>query len=81
MQKDWFPFFSMMFWLATKIAGLSLAIIGLQILVGMITTESFRFWGFVFTLAMLALAFVLLVTELVYDLATAEMRRRQSVAK
>ncbi len=80
MNKDWFPFFSMMFWVLTKIAGLFMAIFALQMLTVLI--RGFDFWAFLFlVITPLALAFVLLVTEIVFDVATAEMRRRQSVAK
>ena len=81
MHKDWFPFFSMMFWLLTKLAGFLCAMLGIWALAAMSQT-GFVFFGFlVGVLVPLALAFVLLVTEIVFDVATAEMRRRQSVTK
>jgi hypothetical protein len=80
MNKDWFPFFSMLFWVMTKITGLWLAVFGLQSLAMLL--RDFNFWAFLFlVITPLVLAFVLLVTEIVFDVATAEMRRRQSVAK
>lgn len=81
MNKDWFPFFSMLFWLFTKLSGLSFALVGIWGLVTM-SQLGFQFGLFLFgVLTPLALGFVLLVTEIVFDVATAEMRRRQSVAK
>jgi hypothetical protein len=81
MNKDWFPFFSMMFWLFTKLGGLAFAVTGVMALSTM-TQMGFQFGFFlVAVLVPLGLAFVLLVTEIVFDLATAEMRRRNAVAK
>lgn len=82
MNKDWFPFFSMLFWLVTKVVALCLALFAFSVLATMLSMEAFRFWQFLFTvLAPLALGYFLLTSEVVFDLATAEMRRRQSVAK
>ena len=81
MDKDWFPFFSMVFWVMTKIVGLFMGIFALQMLAGLLH-GGFDFWAFLFlVITPLGLAFVLLATEILFDLATAEMRRRQSVAK
>ncbi len=81
MQKDWFPFFSMLFWLFTKLAGLGLFVIGLQVMITLFQIE-FRFGTLLFgALTPMAMGGVLLVTEIVFDLATAEMKRRQAVAK
>jgi hypothetical protein len=81
MNKDWFPFFSMLFWVMTKIVGLFLAVFALNALGGMLG-RGFEFSTFLFLVIVpLGIAFVLLVTEIVFDVATAEMRRRQSVAK
>jgi hypothetical protein len=81
MQTDWFSCFSMAFWAFTKVAGLFMALFGLQMLAGLLQ-HGFHFWTFLFlVITPLVLAYVLLVTEIVFDLATAEMRRRQSVAK
>lgn len=80
MQKDWFPFFSMLFWCVTKISGLTLGIMGMWGLASL--ARGFEFlWLLFAVLVPLGLAFVLLMTEIVFDLATAEMRGRQAVAK
>ncbi len=81
MNKDWFPFFSMLFWWSTKVAGLALCGSGMWILIAQFTME-FRFVSFLVAgLVPIAAGGLLLCTEVVYDLATAEMRRRQAVAK
>lgn len=80
MAKDWFPFFSMLFWCATKLVGLSLfvtGLIGLGTLIG-----GFTFWRLILIVAVpLVIGYLLLSTEYFFDLATAEQRRRQSSAK
>lgn len=81
MQKDWFPFFSMLFWCVTKVFGLSLTIAGLWGIAGAFV-GGFSFWGLLFTgLVPLVLGGVALATEIVFDVATGEMKNRQSVAK
>jgi hypothetical protein len=82
MQKDWFPFFSMLFWCVTKVTGLSFGLFGINALNAYWQMPGAQF-GFLMlaVIVPLALAFVLLVTELVFDLATSEMRGRQAVAK
>ena len=77
MDKDWFPFFSMLFWFFTKLTGLGMAIIGLTSLASMVAI-GFAFWHFVLAvLAPTALGGFLLVTDTVHDVATAEMRRKK----
>lgn len=76
-MTNWFPFFSMLFWVVTKVSGLALAYVGVQMLVMQLSMD-FTFRGFLFgSLVPLALGGVLLLTEIVYDAATAEMQRRQ----
>lgn len=78
MNKDWFPFFSMLLWAFSKVLGLTMMLVGLQGLATMLAVE-FRFGQLLLAvLAPIALGWVLLTTELVFDLATAEMRRRMA---
>ncbi len=80
MQKDWFPFFSMLFWLFTKVTGLYMILLGLGGVGAQVI--SFDFWSLLlWGLAPIAVGYVILSTEIVFDLAAAEQRRRQSVAK
>lgn len=78
MNKDWFPFFSMTLWLISKVIGLTMVILGLQALATMFAVE-FRFGQLLLAvLAPIAIGWLMLTTELVFDLATAEMRRRMA---
>ncbi len=78
---DWFPFFSMLFWCVSKVAGLVLLLFGLLAL-GTMLLHGFNFWQLLLTVALPAvLGFVVLSTEVVHDLATAELTRRQSRRK
>jgi hypothetical protein len=80
-MTNWFPFFSMLFWCVTKVMGLGLAYVGLQV-VCLNFSAGFSFTGLLFNgLVPLALGALLLLTEIVYDMATNEMRQRSSVAK
>jgi hypothetical protein len=82
MQKDWFPFFSMLFWCVTKVTGLAFGLFGIHAFVAYWEMPGFSFGYLVIAVIVpLALAALLLVTEIVFDLATAEMRGRQAVAK
>jgi hypothetical protein len=82
MQKDWFPFFSMLFWCGSKLFGLGLAITGLWGTAAAFTAHEFSFWALLLGgLVPVGLGGVLLVTEIVFDAATAEMKNRQSLAK
>lgn len=77
MNKEWFPFFSMMFWFVTKAIGLSMVLVGVTSLAGMFAV-GFNFWQLVLAvLVPVALGWFLLVTDMVFDMATAEQRRRQ----
>lgn len=78
MNKDWFPFFSMLLWAVGKILGLVMMLAGLQALATMLAVE-FRFGQLLLAvLAPIGIGWLLLTTELVFDLATAEMRRRMA---
>ena len=80
MNNDWLPFFSMLFWFATKLAGLGLFVTGL---VGLGTTliSGFDFGRLLFVVALpVVIGYLLLKTEIVFDLALAEQRRRQKRA-
>jgi hypothetical protein len=79
-MTNWFPFFSMLLWCAMKLTGLYAASAGLMLVWGCFAAE-FRFMGFVWALLTLGLGAILLCTEIVFDLATNEMRQRSSVAK
>jgi hypothetical protein len=81
MPTNWFPFFSMLFWCLSKLLGLSLVVAGLWAIAGLLAVE-FSFRGFLFAgLVPLAAGFVILATEVVFDLATGEMKNRQTAAK
>ena len=76
MQKDWFPFFSMMFWFFTKVIGLFMVVFSLSVLAGM-ARSGFNFWDLLLSVAApLVLGYLLLATEIAFDLGTAEMKRR-----
>lgn len=76
MNKDWFPFFSMLFWCATKLVGVAMLISGLTALSVMLAT-GFNFGQLLLSvLAPTALGGFVLSTEVLFDLGTAEMRRR-----
>jgi len=81
MHDDWFPFFSMLFWCCTKLAGLSLFVTGL---IGLGTTllAGFDFWRLLLAVALpLVVGYLLLAKDFLYDLAIAEQRRRQAKAR
>jgi hypothetical protein len=80
MHKDWFPFFSMLFWFTTKVTGLALLMSGLMALMTMMNT-AFSLMGLVSSIALLAAGWVLLSTEVLFDLGSAEMRRRLGAPK
>ena len=80
MHKDWFPFFSMLFWCATKLLGLGVMMTGLG-LVSALFAAGFSLWGLVSTLGTLAVGWVLLATEVAFDIGSAEMRRRLGAPK
>lgn len=79
-MQNWFPFFSMVLWVCTKLAGLSLLLSGFVAFLAMLT-GGFGFWPLVNVALMAAAGLFLLTTELLFDLAIAEMQRRQAVAK
>ncbi len=77
-MQNWFPFFSMMFWFVTKVTGLGLAYVGVQVLVLQVSV-GFTITGFLFgALVPLALGALMLLTEIVFDLGTAEMKSRHA---
>ena len=80
MHKDWFPFFSMLFWFTTKVTGLVLLLYGMMALVLMMNT-AFSLMGLVSSIALLAAGWLLLSTEMLFDLGSAEMRRRLNAPK
>jgi hypothetical protein len=76
MNKDWFPFFSMAFWFCTKLIGLSFLNVGLTALNALLA-DNFEFRQLLFTaLLPIAIGGFLLVTDVVFDIGTAEQRRR-----
>jgi hypothetical protein len=75
MQKDWLPFFSMLFWFVTKVTGLYMVTWGLFGL-GASLGSGFSFWSLLFGVLPIVLGYFLVVTDLVLDLATAEQQRR-----
>jgi len=81
-NKDWFPFFSMLFWCATKIAGMVLFLFGLNVLVmsfgsGGGFSEGW-FWRLVFMIAMpMVIGLVVLKSDLLYDWATEAQRQKR----
>jgi hypothetical protein len=78
MHKDWFPFFSMLFWCATKLIGVAMLLSGLTAL-SLMLINGFNFWQLLLSvLAPIAIGWFTLSTELLFDLGTAEMRRRLS---
>jgi hypothetical protein len=80
-MQNWFPFFSMLFWCVTKLMGLGLAYVGLQVLVMQLSVD-FTFAGFLFgSMVPLGLGALMLLTEVVFDVATAEMRSRHAPVK
>jgi hypothetical protein len=83
MPTNWFPFFSMLFWCLSKLFGLGLVVGGLWGVAGaFVSPMGFSFSALLFLgLMPLAAGIVLLATEAVFDLATAEMKNRQTAAK
>lgn len=76
MHKDWYPFFSALLWFVTKALGVLLLVSGLLALATLFATE-FRFGSLVMAVLLpIALGWLVLTTEFLFDIATAEMRRR-----
>jgi hypothetical protein len=77
MDKDCFPFFSMLFWCFTKILGLVALIYGLTFIGPLLSFGA----GWFQTLCMFgvpaAAGLFLLTTDTVYDIATASMRGKR----
>jgi hypothetical protein len=81
MDKDWFPFFSTLFWLLTKVAGMFMFLFGLYAL-GTVFMLSLGWLGWLWYLVFAVglptwIGFVLLKTDLLYDLATSAMASRR----
>lgn len=76
MERNWYAFFSMFFWWCTKVLGLGLFVTGL-LAIGVQIGNRFDFWILVTTgLLPASLGFLLIRTEVVFDLATNEQERR-----
>ncbi len=81
MTKEWFPFFSMLFWCCTKLAGLILLVSGLWALCTMLAAK-FEFWPLLMmAVAPMGIGYFLLMSDFVYDLGSAEQQRRQRATK
>ena len=78
MNKDWFPFFSMLFWCCTKLAGLALFVFGLNAC-GMWVASGFgELWRSLLAIAVpLVIGFLLLKSDLLYEIGTEGMRNQQ----
>lgn len=77
-MNNWFPFFSMMFWFFTKLAGLMLFLFGLNTGCMWIATGFGDFWRGLLSLAVpLVIGFLLLKSDLLYEIASENMRRQQ----
>lgn len=75
MNKDWFPFFSMLLWFVCKTTALSLLLLGFIALISMLSTR-FEFWSFLFmAITPMAVGGFLLASDVLYELATAARRR------
>jgi hypothetical protein len=79
-MPNWFPFFSMLLWWCVKVSGLWLLLETFQAFQALLY-GAFGFWPSVNVVLMGGAGIVLLTTEVLYDLAVAEMQRRQAVAK
>lgn len=78
MNKDWFPFFSMLLWFVCKATALSLLLFGFVALISMLATR-FEFWSFLFmAITPMAVGYFLLVNDVLYELGTAARRRSLS---
>jgi hypothetical protein len=82
MNKDWFPFFSMLFWCVTKIAGLTLFVVGLYALGAFLINVGGEgggwFWRLLATVALpLVIGWFLLKTDVLYEMGTEAMRNQQ----
>jgi hypothetical protein len=78
MDKDWFPLCSLLFWCATKVVGLVELISGLSIVIAVLRFGEGWFFGALLPFAVhIVIGGFLLVTDTVYDVATAGMRGRQ----
>ena len=76
MNKDWFPFFSMLLWFACKITALSLLLFGFVTMLGMLAVR-FEFWNFlIMAVAPMAAGYVLLVSDVLHELGTRSQRAR-----
>ena len=81
MENDWFPFFSMLFWCATKIAGLALFVTGL-IGLGSTLIGGFDFGQLLLLVALpFVVGYVLLTSDIVYELGVAAQQRRRRAGK
>lgn len=82
-NKDWFPFFSMLFWCVSKVAGLSLFLFGLSALCSVLLgVGGFDgggwFWRLVLTAAMpMVIGLFFLKTDLLHDWATEAQRSKR----
>lgn len=77
MDKDCYPFFSMLFWCATKLLGLWTLVTGLLNLASVFGHEGW-FSRLVWLVALpVAVGFFLLTSDFVYDAGTAVMRGRR----
>ena len=80
MDKDWFPFFSILFWFTTKVAGLIMFLYGLVALGTILSASGWLgvFWNLLFAAALpTALGFVVLKTDILYELGTGAMNARR----
>jgi hypothetical protein len=85
MNNAWFPFFSLMFWCATKIAGLVMFLFGLYALCTVLINIGGEgggwFWRLILTVGMpLVIGLFLLKTDILWEMGTENMRRQQPPA-
>lgn len=76
MNKDWFPFFSMLFWCVTKTVGLVSLWNGLQWLGPTLAFGSGWWLTFMQFVVPVAFGIFLLITDVVYDMAVGAMQSR-----
>ena len=77
-MNPWFPFFSMLFWFVTKLAGLAFAGSGIWSLLAQLSTRFAAKPFLLMGIVPLALGWFLLASDWLHDLATAQQAKQRN---